>query len=110
MSAHGPRAPDLLRADEDRRSRSPRSSADAGLAHVRRREVDGDPARRDGRSPLLRIAPRTRSRASLERGVGEPDDREPGQARGDVDLDPDDPAVEAVERRGQDAWRARADT
>jgi hypothetical protein len=30
----------------------------------------------------------------LEGGVSEADDREAGQARGDVDLDPDDPAVE----------------
>jgi hypothetical protein len=30
----------------------------------------------------------------LEGRIGQPDDRESGQARGDVDLDPDDPAVE----------------
>ena len=33
----------------------------------------------------------------LERGVREPDDREAGQSRSDIDLDPDDPAVEADE-------------
>ena len=42
----------------------------------------------------------------LERGVGQADDREPGQARGDIDLDADDPAVEADERGGQRGWRA----
>jgi hypothetical protein len=30
----------------------------------------------------------------LERRVSQADDREPGQARGDVDLDADDPTVE----------------
>ena len=44
---------------------------------------------------MFRSAPRTRSRASWQRGVGQADDREARQAGGDVDLDPDDPAVEA---------------
>src|SRR5689334_11530398 len=38
----------------------------------------------------------------LQRGVREPDDREPGQTGRDVDLDQDQPAVEAVERGGRD--------
>ena len=36
----------------------------------------------------------------LERGVGQPDDREARQPGRDVDLDPDDATLEAVERRG----------
>jgi hypothetical protein len=43
----------------------------------------------------------------LECGVREADDREPGQARSDIDFDPDDPAIEADEggrqQRGQHA-------
>ena len=35
----------------------------------------------------------------LERRVGQPDDREAGQAGCDIDLDADQPAVEAVEGR-----------
>ena len=38
----------------------------------------------------------------LEGGVGETDDGETGQPGRDVDLDADDPAVEAVEGRGGD--------
>ena len=38
----------------------------------------------------------------LERGIGQTDDREPRQPGSNVDLDPDQPAVEAVECRGWD--------
>ena len=78
-----------------------RSSDAPGLAQVRRGEVDRDPPRR---VDVPGVAQRAADPLAclLERGVGEPDDREAGQARRDVDLDPDEPAVEAVERRGRD--------
>ena len=73
----------------------------AGLAQVRRREVDRDPAGRVDEPAVAQRA--TDALASLlERRVGEPDDREAGQARCDIHLDADEPAVEAVKRRGWD--------
>jgi len=36
------------------------------------------------------------------RRIGEADNREPRQPRSHVDLDPDQPAIEAMERRGRD--------
>ena len=58
----------------------------ARLPEVRRGEVDRDPARRE-REPG--VADRTADPfpGLLDRRVRETDDREPGQARGDVDLD-----------------------
>ena len=44
----------------------------------------------------------------LERGIGEADDREAGQARRDVDLDPDDSSLEPVKRCGMDGGQHRA--
>ena len=69
------------------------------LAQIGRREVDRDPA---GRERETAVADRAADPLAslLERGIRQADDREPGQARRDVDLDPDDPAVDAVERRG----------
>ena len=53
-------------------------------------------------NPALRMRAADALARLLERGVREADDGEPGQPRRDVDLDPDEPAVEAVERRGRD--------
>ena len=70
---------DLLGAEEDP-DRDREVERGAGLAQVGRGEVDGDPARR-------MAEPGVADRAAdplaglLERGVGEPDDREPGQTR-----------------------------
>ena len=94
------RGADLLRPEQDPH-RDREVERRAGLALLGRREVDRDPARRmdepgvpdRAADPLARL---------LERRVGEADDREPGQPAGDVDLDPDDPAVEADERGGQE--------
>ncbi len=73
----------------------------AGLAQLGGREVDRDAAwwmveARVAQRPAHTL-PRLR-----QRGVRQPDDREPGQARGDVHLDADDPAGDADERGGQE--------
>jgi len=86
----------LLRAEQDPHS-DRQVERGTRLAQVGRRQVDGDPPRRMAESGVANRA--ADSLASLlERRVGQPDDREPGQSRGDVDLDADDPAVEADER------------
>ena len=58
-------------------------------------------------NPALRNAPRTRSRASCSAVSARPTMVKPGQPRGDVDLDPDEPAVEAVERGGRNDGQHR---
>ena len=94
------RRPNLLRPEQDPH-RDREVERRAGLALLGRREVDRDPARRMDE-------PRVPDRASdplarlLERGVREPDDREPRQPSGDVHLDADDPAVEADDGCGQE--------
>ena len=57
--------------------------------------------------PALRMRPADPLPGLLERGIGEPDDREPGQPGRDVDLDPDQPAVEAVRASRRGRWPAR---
>ena len=91
---------DLLRAEQDPH-RHREVERRAGLALVGRREVDRDPARRMDEAGVAQGAADPFARL-LERGVGQPDDREPGQPGRDIDLDPDEPAIEAVERRGWD--------
>ena len=80
-----------------------RSSAGARLTVIRRGGWT---------KPALRIAPRTRSRASWTARHRAGRRCEPGQAGRDIDLDPDDPPVEALERggeqRGQHAATLRA--
>ena len=91
---------DLLRTEED-----PDGDREierrAGLAQIRRREVDRDPSRRIDEAGVPERAADAFPRL-LEGGIGEPDDGEPGQPRRDVHLDPDQPPVEAMERRGWD--------
>jgi hypothetical protein len=86
------RSPDLFRAEQDP-DRDREVERGACLAEVRRGEIDGDPPRR---VDIPGVADRaTDALASfLERRVSQADDRESWQARGDVDLDADDPAVE----------------
>ena len=91
---------DLLRAEQDPH-RHREVERRAGLALVGRGEVDRDPARRMDEPGVAQRAPDPLA-GLLERGVGQSDDREPGQTRRDVHLDPDEPAVEAVERCGRD--------
>src|SRR5436190_23728570 len=69
--------------------------------NTRRCEVDRDPSWRIGVPGIADGTANALARL-LERRVGEPDDREPGQARRHVDLDPDEPPIEAVERRRGD--------
>ena len=103
-----PRGPHLLGADEDA-DRDGQVERGAGLAQVRRGEVDGDAARRiveaavaDGAAhPLARLR---------QGSVRQADDREARQPGRDVDLDPDESPVEAVERGGTGALRARRRT
>jgi len=58
--------------------------------------------RRSGNSnPALRIAARTRSRASWTAVSGSPDDREVREPVGDVDLDRDERRLEAPEGAAQ---------
>jgi site-specific DNA recombinase len=90
------RAADLLGSEED-----PDGDREverrAGLAEVGRGQVDGDPSRRVDEARVADRTPDALARL-LESRVGQADDREAGQAWRDVDLDPDDPAVEADER------------
>ena len=77
MSAIRPGAgADLLRAEEDP-DRDREIERGAGLAQVGRREVDRDPPRRMA-NPALRIAPRTRSRASWRAASARPTIVNPG--------------------------------
>ncbi len=67
------------------------------LAKLGRGQIDRDPAGR----VLVAAVPDGASYAFpgfLQGGVGEPDDREAGQAGSHVDLDPDEAAVQAVQR------------
>ena len=72
-----------------------------GLAQLGRGEVDGDPPRRED-EPGVADRPADAFAGLLDRRVGEADDREAGQPGRDVHLDPDEPAVEAVQRGGWD--------
>jgi hypothetical protein len=67
----------------------------AALAHFRRRKVHGYPPRG---ILVAAIADRATDAFSslLKRGVSQPDDRESGQARGDVDFDPDGASIQAL--------------
>jgi hypothetical protein len=98
LSENGPAAvrPDLLRSDENPEGHG-QIKGGAALAHLRRCEVHGDPPRRilvtavtDGAAHAFACF--------LERGVRQPDDGEPWQARGDVDFDPDWPTIQALKR------------
>ena len=82
------------------RSRSRGPQRRPGLRHVRRREVDGDPARRMHEAGVAQRAADPLARLA-DRRVAEPDDREPGQPGRHVDLDADDPPVEGDERGGE---------
>jgi len=85
----------LLRPEQDSH-RNRQIERCAGLPEVRGRQVHRDPARRMNEP---RVADRaTHPLASLlERRIRQAHDREARQARCDVDLHPDDPAVEADE-------------
>ena len=96
---------DLFGAEQDA-DRDREIERGARLAQVRRSEVHGDPTRWVDKSGIPDGASNPFP-GLLERGIGQPDDREPGQAGCDVDLDPDQPSVEAVERRG---WNDRQHT
>ena len=91
---------DLLRTEQDP-DRHREVERRAGLALVGRGEIDRDPARWVDEPGVAQRASHPLPRL-LQRGIGQPDDGEPGQPRRDVHLDPDEPAVEAVERRGWD--------
>jgi hypothetical protein len=90
---------DLLRADQDG-DRDPQVQRRARLGDIRGGEVDGDaPGRMDepgvaqrATDPLARLA---------QGGIGEADDGEARQARGDVHLDPNRATLEAAERCGE---------
>ena len=95
----------LLRAEQDP-DRDGQIERGARLAQVRRRQVDRDPPRRMA-EPGIADRPANPFPGLLERRIGKPDDREPRQSRGDVDLDPDDPAVEADEGGRQEGGQHR---
>ena len=78
----------------------------AGLAQVGRREVGGDPLQRELEAAVDERRPHALARLA-HGGVGQADDRERGQAAMDVDLDPDRAGLDAVQREGAGAWRAR---
>ncbi len=90
---------DLLGPEEDP-DRDGKVQRRAGLAQVRRCEVDRDPARRMAESGVPNSASNPLARF-LKGGIGQADDREPRQSGRDVDLDPDDPAVETDKGGGQ---------
>ena len=91
---------DLLRAEEDP-DRHREIERRAGLALFGRSEIDRDPTRRMD-EPRVAQRPTDALARLLQGGIGQPDDREPGQARRDIHLDPDESALEAVERCGRD--------
>ena len=100
ISADPPAArPQLFRAEQDP-DRDREVERRAGLAQVGRREVDRDPPRRVDEAGVAERAADPLP-GLLEGRVGEADDGEAGQSRRDVDLDPDEPPIEAVERRGR---------
>ena len=92
--------PDLLGAEQDP-DRHREVERGAGLAQLRRREVDGDPPRWMDEPG---IAERTADPLPclLERRVGETHDREARQPGRDVHFDADEPALEAEQRGGRD--------
>ena len=91
---------DLLRAEEDP-DRHREIERRAGLALFGRSEIDRDPTRRMD-EPRVAQRPTDALARLLQRGIGQPDDGEPRQPRRDIDLDPDESALEAVERCGRD--------
>ena len=95
-----PAGPDLFRSEQDP-DRHRQIERRAGLAQVGRREVDRDPPRRMDETGVPECAAHALA-GLLEGGVGQPDDGEPGQPGRDVDLDADQPAVEADEGGGRD--------
>ena len=97
---------DLLRPEQDAEGHR-QVERGAGLAQVRRGEVDRDAPRREHEAGVADRAADPFA-GLLDGRVGQADDREPGQARGDVDLDADEPAIEAVERGGRRRQRACA--
>ena len=99
--------PDLLRPEQDA-DRHRQVERGAGLAQIGRREVDRDPSGRMG-EPGVAQRPRTRSRASWRAVSASPTIVNPGRPGGDVDLDPDEAALEAVERCGRDDRQHAAD-
>ena len=92
--------PHLLRAEQDP-ERDREVERRTRLAQLRRREVDRDPARRVVVAGVAQRAADALPRLG-QRGVRQPDDREARQAGRDVDLDPDDPAGDPVERGGEE--------
>ena len=78
-----------------------RSRLEPALRRLGRGEVDRDPP---GRMDVAGVADRASDPFArlLERGVGQPDDREPGQAGRDVHLDADGSTLEAEQRCGRD--------
>ena len=91
---------DLLGTEEDAHGHR-QIQGRTGLAQLRGCEIDGDPARRK-HEPRVADRPADPFAGLLDRGVGQPDDREAGQPGGDVHLDPDEPPVEPMERGGRD--------
>ena len=90
-----PGALDLLGAEQDADGHR-QVERRAGLAQVRRGEVDGDPPCREGRT---RRCGWRRGPARGPPGTAvsrQADDGEPGQPGRDVHLDPDDPTIEAA--------------
>jgi hypothetical protein len=87
---------DLLRSDENSQ-RDRQVQGGSALAQLRRGEVDGYPPRRVFVAAVSDGAPDPLARL-LQGRVRQSDDREAGQAGGHVHLDPDGPAIEAVER------------
>ncbi len=102
-----PVGPDLLGSEEDP-DRDRQVQPGPRLAQVCRGEVHRDPAGWEG-EPAVADRSTHPLPGLLERGVREADDGEPGQTRGHVDLDPDDPALDPVERRGEDGRKHAGD-
>ena len=97
---HAARArPHLLRAEQDP-ERDREVERRARLAQLRRGEVDRDPPRRVVVAGVAQRAADPLARLG-QRGVRQPHDREARQPGRDVDLDPDDPAGDPVERGGE---------
>lgn len=74
----------------------------AFLQEISRRQVDGDPLRRQRQAQSIQGAPYAIA-ALRYRLVGKPDQREGGQARGDLHLDVDRQDFDPAERHRADA-------
>jgi hypothetical protein len=72
------------------------------LAHVGRREIDGDAVRRELESGIANRAADPVA-ALADAGVGQADHREAGQSVGDVDFDVNRAGLDAVDGSGPDA-------